>query len=210
MAALDVLMEEPEIIERLWENTRFFKEGLRDLGFNTGPEREPDHPRHRRRGSEGDVAVGQAVRARRVRAGDRVPDRRARQGARPHHRDRHAYARGSAVRARRLRGGRAGDRPRSAAVAKTRAAGALGAELVRRVDAGHRPRCHRGRPAAAAHPRHARRVSVLLARPRRRQAGEGIVVAAPVPAHPAGLHRRSRSSCRRRAARCISSPWSWR
>ena len=28
IAALDVLMEEPEIIERLWENTRFFKAGL--------------------------------------------------------------------------------------------------------------------------------------------------------------------------------------
>src|SRR5262245_52913279 len=36
MAALDVLMEESEIIERLWANTRFFKEGLHALGFNTG------------------------------------------------------------------------------------------------------------------------------------------------------------------------------
>src|SRR5947199_6701669 len=35
MAALDVLMQEPEIIERLWENTRFFKAGLRALGLNT-------------------------------------------------------------------------------------------------------------------------------------------------------------------------------
>ena len=73
--------EEPEIIERLWANTRFFKEGLQRLGFNTGPEREPDHPGHCRRGSEGDAAVGQALRARRVRAGHRVPDRGARQGA---------------------------------------------------------------------------------------------------------------------------------
>src|SRR5213075_3291123 len=36
MVALDVLMQEPEIIERLWANTRFFKEGLQRLGFNTG------------------------------------------------------------------------------------------------------------------------------------------------------------------------------
>ena len=64
MAALDVLMEEPEIIERLWDNTRFFKAGLQRLGFNTGVEREPDHAGHRRRGREGDAAVGQAVRAR--------------------------------------------------------------------------------------------------------------------------------------------------
>ena len=28
IAALDVLMEEPQIIDRLWENTRFFKAGL--------------------------------------------------------------------------------------------------------------------------------------------------------------------------------------
>jgi glycine C-acetyltransferase len=44
MAALDVLMDEPEIIERLWENTRFFKEGLHALGFNTGPSESPITP----------------------------------------------------------------------------------------------------------------------------------------------------------------------
>ena len=44
MAALDVLMEEPEIIERLWENTRFFKEGLHRLGFNTGLSESPITP----------------------------------------------------------------------------------------------------------------------------------------------------------------------
>ena len=44
MAALDVLMEEPEIIERLWDNTRFFKEGLHHLGFNTGLSESPITP----------------------------------------------------------------------------------------------------------------------------------------------------------------------
>jgi glycine C-acetyltransferase len=44
MAALDVLMEEPEIIEQLWENTRFFKEGLQRLGFNTGLSESPITP----------------------------------------------------------------------------------------------------------------------------------------------------------------------
>jgi glycine C-acetyltransferase len=44
IAALDVLMEEPQIIERLWENTRFFKEGLQRLGFNTGASESPITP----------------------------------------------------------------------------------------------------------------------------------------------------------------------
>jgi glycine C-acetyltransferase len=44
MAALDVLLEEPEIIERLWDNTRFFKEGLQRLGFNTGLSESPITP----------------------------------------------------------------------------------------------------------------------------------------------------------------------
>jgi len=44
MAALDVLMEEPQIIERLWDNTRFFKEGLQRLGFNTGLSESPITP----------------------------------------------------------------------------------------------------------------------------------------------------------------------
>jgi len=44
MAALDVLEQEPEIIERLWDNTRFFKEGLHRLGFNTGLSESPITP----------------------------------------------------------------------------------------------------------------------------------------------------------------------
>ncbi|HVH26985.1 MAG TPA: glycine C-acetyltransferase [Vicinamibacterales bacterium] len=44
IAALDVLEEEPELIDRLWENTKFFKSGLRNLGFNTGPSESPITP----------------------------------------------------------------------------------------------------------------------------------------------------------------------
>jgi len=44
IAALDVLEQEPEIIDRLWENTRFFKSGLQALGFNTGPSESPITP----------------------------------------------------------------------------------------------------------------------------------------------------------------------
>jgi glycine C-acetyltransferase len=42
--AIDVLMEEPEIIERLWENSRFFKNGLQQLGFDTGWSESPITP----------------------------------------------------------------------------------------------------------------------------------------------------------------------
>jgi glycine C-acetyltransferase len=44
IAAIDVLLEEPAIIDRLWENTRFFKAGLERLGFNTGLSESPITP----------------------------------------------------------------------------------------------------------------------------------------------------------------------
>ena len=44
IAAIDVLEQEPRIIERLWENTRFFKAGLKTLGFNTGLSESPITP----------------------------------------------------------------------------------------------------------------------------------------------------------------------
>ncbi len=44
LAAIDVLEEEPQIIERLWENTRFFKAGLQALGFDTGASESPITP----------------------------------------------------------------------------------------------------------------------------------------------------------------------
>jgi glycine C-acetyltransferase len=44
IAAIDVLEEEPQLIEQLWENTRFFKHGLEALGFNTGLSQSPITP----------------------------------------------------------------------------------------------------------------------------------------------------------------------
>jgi glycine C-acetyltransferase len=44
LAALDVLLEEPAIIDRLWENTRFLKAGLVALGFDTGASESPITP----------------------------------------------------------------------------------------------------------------------------------------------------------------------
>ena len=53
IAAFDVLEEEPERIERLWENTNFFREGLRSAGFDTGISETPITP----------VMIGDAAKA---------------------------------------------------------------------------------------------------------------------------------------------------
>ena len=44
LAAFDVLEQEPERIERLWSNTKRFKEGLARLGFDTGISETPITP----------------------------------------------------------------------------------------------------------------------------------------------------------------------
>ena len=53
LGAIEVLETEPQLIERLWDNTRFFKSGLQALGFNTGTSDSPITP----------VIVGDAARA---------------------------------------------------------------------------------------------------------------------------------------------------
>ncbi len=53
IAALDVLETEPQWMERLWDNTGFFKAGLQALGFNTGRSESPITP----------VIVGEASQA---------------------------------------------------------------------------------------------------------------------------------------------------
>jgi glycine C-acetyltransferase len=44
IAAFDVLEQEPQLLDKLWENTRFFKSGLSRLGFNTGESETPITP----------------------------------------------------------------------------------------------------------------------------------------------------------------------
>lgn len=44
IAALDLLESDNSLVERLWENTRFFKRGLEELGFNTGHSETPITP----------------------------------------------------------------------------------------------------------------------------------------------------------------------
>jgi glycine C-acetyltransferase len=42
--ALDIIADEPDRLERLWDNTRAFKTGLRELGFDTGASETPITP----------------------------------------------------------------------------------------------------------------------------------------------------------------------
>lgn len=42
--ALDIIRDEPERLERLWDNTRTFKAGLHELGFDTGESETPITP----------------------------------------------------------------------------------------------------------------------------------------------------------------------
>jgi glycine C-acetyltransferase len=44
IAAIDVLLAEPERIDRLWRNTKHFKDGLTHLGFDTGASETPITP----------------------------------------------------------------------------------------------------------------------------------------------------------------------
>jgi len=44
IAAIEVLETEPELLERLWDNTAYFKQGLRALGFDTGVSETPITP----------------------------------------------------------------------------------------------------------------------------------------------------------------------
>jgi glycine C-acetyltransferase len=44
LAALDLLEESTELVDRLWENTRYFKAGMKELGFDTGNSVTPITP----------------------------------------------------------------------------------------------------------------------------------------------------------------------
>ncbi len=44
IAAIEILEEDNSLVERLWENSAFFKRGLQQLGFNTGNSETPITP----------------------------------------------------------------------------------------------------------------------------------------------------------------------
>jgi glycine C-acetyltransferase len=44
LAAVDVLEQEPQHVQRLWDNTRYFKKAMKDLGFDLGRSETPITP----------------------------------------------------------------------------------------------------------------------------------------------------------------------
>ena len=44
LAAVDLLEESTELVDRLWSNAAYFKKGMNDLGFNTGVTQTPIVP----------------------------------------------------------------------------------------------------------------------------------------------------------------------
>ena len=56
LAAVDVLEKEPQHVRRLWDNTRYFKKAMRDLGFDLGRSETPITP----------VMVGDSGKAKRL------------------------------------------------------------------------------------------------------------------------------------------------
>jgi glycine C-acetyltransferase len=58
LAAVDVLEHEPQHVQRLWDNTRYFKTAMKDLGFDIGRSETPITP----------VMVGDSGRAKKLSA----------------------------------------------------------------------------------------------------------------------------------------------
>jgi glycine C-acetyltransferase len=56
LAAVDVLEKEPQHVQRLWDNTRYFKGAMKDLGFDVGRSETPITP----------VMVGESGQAKRL------------------------------------------------------------------------------------------------------------------------------------------------
>jgi len=54
IAALQLVQRQPSLVKKLWDNTRYFKKGLKDIGFDTGNSETPITP----------VIVGDAGKAR--------------------------------------------------------------------------------------------------------------------------------------------------
>jgi glycine C-acetyltransferase len=54
IAALQIVQKQPSLVKKLWDNTRYFKKGLKDVGFDTGNSETPITP----------VMVGGAAKAR--------------------------------------------------------------------------------------------------------------------------------------------------
>ena len=96
IAAFDVLENEPERMEKLWENTRFWKKelgpaGLRHRRKGDAGQRNSNHAHHHRRRQADNGFLPRVVQGRRARHRHRVSHSAGGQGAHPHHHDRDAY-----------------------------------------------------------------------------------------------------------------------
>ena len=97
IAAFDVLEKEPELMDKLWANTRFFKKELGLLGFNIGGISTPASETPITPIIIGDGRLTMEFSRELFNegvftAGHCIPDGRRRQGAPADHHDRHAYA----------------------------------------------------------------------------------------------------------------------
>ena len=113
LATVEIMEREPERRDRLWENTRFFAEGLRSLGLDTGESRTPGRSGRRRRGPDGPAdgppaPGGGRLRQLRAVAGDTAGPR-----ADPHLAHGHPLAGPARSGARRVREGRPRGRARA-------------------------------------------------------------------------------------------------
>ena len=98
IAAFDVLEQEPERIDKLWENTRYWKKELGGAGLQHrrrehAGERDTDYADHHWRWQADHGLLARAVRRRRAGHGHCVPDGAGGQGAHPDDHDGDAHAR---------------------------------------------------------------------------------------------------------------------
>ena len=99
LAAFDVLEQEPERIDALWENTRYFKTGVNGRGIQYRHQRDSHYAGDCGRGGEGPRVVARTVRRGSARHGHRFPHGAEGKGARAHDRDGDAYQGGARSRA---------------------------------------------------------------------------------------------------------------
>ena len=82
LAAVRFVEQHPERVEKLRENTKYFREQITEAGFKPLARRDADRSDHRRRDGGGDSDERHAARRRRVRDGLRISGRAAGPGAR--------------------------------------------------------------------------------------------------------------------------------
>jgi len=102
---VNILEASTELVDKLWDNARYFKSEMKRLGFDIGKSETPIMAGDAGRSAGRAKVFARAVRERRVRHGDWIPNRAARQSAHPRDDLRRARARGFGPRAGSVREG---------------------------------------------------------------------------------------------------------